>query len=101
MPHHARWSAPRPIGVALACAGLVGTLVSGSVLVDAWSARRAWLGSEEHGRIERQLDDPARDWPDRTPGGQRPRDDDGRRAVEAAGGRGAAPRGGAPPPPPP
>jgi hypothetical protein len=39
----------------LACAGLVGILTWGGIVLDAWYARWAWLRSEDHQRIERQL----------------------------------------------
>jgi LPXTG-site transpeptidase (sortase) family protein len=55
MPDRAGWLTGRPIGLALACAGLVGLLVSGGMLFVFWHARWIWLVSEEHQRFEHQV----------------------------------------------
>ena len=47
----------RVVSVALAVMGLVGVLVSGSLVFEAWYARWTWVGSEEYARMERQLAD--------------------------------------------
>ena len=54
-PDRARRLTAHSISLALACAGLVGILVSGGMLFESWHARWVWLGSEEQQRIERQL----------------------------------------------
>jgi len=55
MPDRPRLLTARSISLALACAGLVGVLVSGGMLFESWHARWVWLGSEEHRQIEHQL----------------------------------------------
>jgi LPXTG-site transpeptidase (sortase) family protein len=44
------------LSLGLSCAGLVGVLVSGGLLFDAEYARWTWVRSEEHQRIEREVE---------------------------------------------
>ena len=47
----------RAFSLGLAFAGLVGLLASGTLLFEAWYTWWSWAGSDEHRRIERQMDD--------------------------------------------
>jgi hypothetical protein len=44
------------LALGLACAGLLGTLVSCAILFDIWYAQWQWLGSDDHRRLERELE---------------------------------------------
>ena len=50
------------ISLSISCAGLVGILVSGSILFDTWYGQWAWYQSEEQRQIERQLEAASARW---------------------------------------